>query len=140
MVKILLGGMQMLIGIDHIVLNCKDVEYTADWYERVLRLKREVFGPESRIALKFGNQKINLRPIGAKNWITSKSESEGSVDICFITNENLSLVKARIEGAGVEIIQGPVEKIGSLGSMMSIYLRDPEGSLLEISSYNENHN
>ena len=51
-----------------------------------------------------------------------------------------SLVKARIEGAGVEIIQGPVEKIGSLGSMMSIYLRDPEGSLLEISSYNEDHN
>ena len=52
----------MLIGIDHIVLNCKDVEYTANWYERVLRLKREVFGPEGRIALKFGNQKINLRP------------------------------------------------------------------------------
>ena len=48
----------MLIGIDHIVLNCKDVKYTADWYERVLRLKREVFGPENRIALKFGNQKI----------------------------------------------------------------------------------
>ena len=130
----------MLIGIDHIVLNCKDVEYTANWYERVLRLKREVFGPESRIALKFGNQKINLRPIGTKNWITSKNESEGSVDICFITGEDLSLVKARIEDAGVEIIQGPVEKIGSLGSMMSIYFRDPEGSLLEISSYNEDHN
>ena len=130
----------MLIGIDHIVLNCKDVEYTANWYERVLRLKREVFGPESRIALKFGNQKINLRPIGTKNWITSKNESEGSVDICFITGEDLSLVKARIEDAGVEIIQGPVEKIGSLGSMMSIYFRDPEGSLLEISSYNEGHN
>ena len=60
-------------SIDHIVLNCKDVEYTANWYERVLRLKREVFGPEST-ALKFGNQKINLRPIGAKNWITSKNE------------------------------------------------------------------
>ena len=130
----------MLIGIDHIVLNCKDVEYTANWYERVLRLKREVFGPESRIALKFGNQKINLRPIGAKNWITSKNESEGSVDICFITGEDLSLVKARIEDAGVEIIQVPVENIGSLGSMMSIYFRDPEGSLLEISSYNEDHN
>ena len=81
-----------------------------------------------------------MRPIGAKNWITSKNESEGSVDICFITGEDLSLVKARIEDAGVEIIQGPVEKIGSLGSMMSIYFRDPEGSLLEISSYNENHN
>ena len=81
-----------------------------------------------------------MRPIGAKNWITSKNELEGSVDICFITGEELSLVKARIEDAGVEIIQGPVEKIGSLGSMMSIYFRDPEGSLLEISSYAENHN
>lgn len=126
----------MLVRIDHIVLNCESVDYMAAWYEKTLGMKRELFGPEKRVALKFGDQKINLRPIGAKNWITSKSESEGSVDICFITDENLSLVKARIEDAGVEIIQGPIEKIGSLGSMISIYLRDPEGSLLEISSYN----
>jgi len=130
----------MLVRIDHIVLNCESVDYMAAWYEKTLGMKRELFGPEKRVALKFGDQKINLRPIGAKNWITSKSESEGSVDICFITDENLSLVKARIEDAGVEIIQGPVEKVGSLGSMISIYLRDPEGSLLEISSYNKNHN
>ena len=75
----------MLIGIDHIVLNCKDVEYTADWYERVLGLKREVFGPEGRIALKFGNQKINLRPIGAKGWLSGEKEVAGSADICFLT-------------------------------------------------------
>ena len=129
----------MLVRIDHIVLNCKSVDDMAVWYEKTLGMKREAFGSEERIALKFGDQKINLRPIGAKNWITSKSESEGSVDICFITDEDLSLVKARIEDAGVEIIQGPVEKIGSLGLMISIYFRDPEGSLLEISSYNENH-
>tara|TARA_Y100001934_G_C12174075_1_gene688120 strand:- start:214 stop:606 length:393 start_codon:yes stop_codon:yes gene_type:complete len=129
----------MLVRIDHIVLNCKSVDDMAVWYEKTLGMKREAFGSEKRIALKFGDQKINLRPIGAKNWITSKSESEGSVDICFITDEDLSLVKARIEDAGVEIIQGPVEKIGSLGLMISIYFRDPEGSLLEISSYNENH-
>ena len=129
----------MLVRIDHIVLNCKSVDDMAVWYEKTLGMKREAFGSEKRIALKFGDQKINLRPIGAKNWITSKSESEGSVDICFITDEDLSSVKARIEDAGVEIIQGPVEKIGSLGLMISIYIRDPEGSLLEISSYNENH-
>ncbi len=129
----------MLVRIDHIVLNCKSVDDMAVWYEKTLGMKREAFGSEKRIALKFGDQKINLRPIGAKNWITSKSESEGSVDICFITDEDLSSVKARIEDAGVEIIQGPVEKIGSLGLMISIYFRDPEGSLLEISSYNENH-
>ena len=73
----------MLIGIDHIVLNCKDVEYTADWYERVLGLKREVFGPESRIALKFGNQKINLRPIGAKGWLSGEKEVPGPPDFGF---------------------------------------------------------
>ena len=129
----------MLVRIDHIVLHCKSVDDMALWYEKTLGMKREAFGSEKRIALKFGDQKINLRPIGAKNWITSKSESEGSVDICFITDEDLSSVKARIEDAGVEIIQGPVEKIGSLGLMISIYFRDPEGSLLEISSYNENH-
>ena len=84
--------MQMLIGIDHIVLNCKDVEYTADWYERVLRLKREVFGPENRIALKFGNQKINLRPIGAKGWLSGEKEVSGSADICFLTKETLRLL------------------------------------------------
>jgi len=130
----------MLVRIDHIVLNCESVDHMAAWYEKTLGMKRELFGPEKRVALKFGDQKINLRPIGAKNWITSKNESEGSVDICFITDENLSLVKARIEDAGVKIIQGPVEKIGSLGSMISIYFRDPEGSLLEISSYKGNHN
>ena len=129
--------MQVLIGIDHIVLNCKDVEYTANWYERVLRLKREVFGSENRIALKFGNQKINLRPIGAQGWLSGKKEVAGSADICFLTKENLSSVASRLREEGVEVILGPVERMGSLGTMYSIYLRDPEGSLLEIASYSE---
>ena len=62
----------MLVSIDHIVLNCKDVGRTADWYESVLGLKREVFGPDNRTALKFGNQKINLRPIGLKMALRKK--------------------------------------------------------------------
>ena len=127
----------MLIGIDHIVLNCKDVEYTANWYERVLRLKREVFGSENRIALKFGNQKINLRPIGAQGWLSGEKEVAGSADICFLTKETLSSVTSRLREEGVEVILGPVERMGSLGTMYSIYFRDPEGSLLEIASYAE---
>tara|TARA_B100000614_G_scaffold262729_1_gene297994 strand:- start:4080 stop:4484 length:405 start_codon:yes stop_codon:yes gene_type:complete len=129
--------MQMLIGIDHIVLNCKDVDYTADWYERVLKLKREIFGPENRIALKFGNQKINLRPIGAQGWLSGDKEVAGSADICFLTKESLSSVASRLREEGVKVILGPVERTGSLGTMYSIYLRDPEGSLLEIASYSE---
>ena len=127
----------MLIGIDHIVLNCKDVDYTADWYERVLKLKREIFGPENRIALKFGNQKINLRPIGAQGWLSGEKEVAGSADICFLTKETLSSVANRLREEGVKVILGPVERTGSLGTMYSIYLRDPEGSLLEIASYSE---
>ena len=129
--------MQVLIGIDHIVLNCKDVEYTANWYERVLRLKREVFGSENRIALKFGNQKINLRPIGAQGWLSGEKEVAGSADICFLTKETLSSVTSRLREEGVEVILGPVKRMGSLGTMYSIYFRDPEGSLLEIASYAE---
>ena len=127
----------MLIGIDHIVLNCKDVEHTANWYERVLKLKREIFGPENRIALKFGNQKINLRPIGAQGWLSGEKEVAGSADICFLTKETLSSVANRLREEGVKVILGPVERTGSLGTMYSIYLRDPEGSLLEIASYSE---
>ena len=127
----------MLVSIDHIVINCKDVGKTADWYESVLGLKREVFGPDNRTALKFGNQKINLRPIGAKDWLSGKNEVDGSADICFITKERLSVVANRLRGAGAEVILGPVTRTGSLGPMTSIYLRDPEGSLLEIASYIE---
>ena len=128
----------MLVGIDHVVLNCKDIEKMADWYEKMLGLEREVFGADNRIALKFGNQKINLRPIGAKNWITGTKEVEGTADICFITEERLSVVMACLNKKGVNIILGPVPRTGSLGSMTSVYFRDPEGSLLEIASYNEN--
>ena len=127
----------MLIGIDHIVLNCKDVEHTANWYERVLKLKRETFGPENRIALKFGNQKINLRPIGVQGWLSAEKEVAGSADICFLTKETLSSIASRLREEGVEVVLGPVERTGSLGTMYSIYLRDPEGSLLEIASYSE---
>ena len=129
----------MLVSIDHIVINCKDVGKTADWYESVLGLKREVFGPDNRTAIKFVNKKINILPIGAKDWLSGKNAVDGSADICFITEERLSSVASRLRQAGAEVIVGPVTRTGSLGPMTSIYLRDPEGSLLEISSYNK-HN
>ena len=74
---------------DHIVLNCRDVEATASWYERVLGMTRQTFGPSHRTALSFGNQKINLRPLGAQaddpDWVTGSVEAAGSEDLCFIT-------------------------------------------------------
>ena len=69
--------------IDHVVLNCRDVDATTDWYVRVLGMRREVFG-DGRVALVFGNQKINVRPTGAPNWATGAVDAPGSLDLCFI--------------------------------------------------------
>src|SRR5215207_5910002 len=100
----------MIDRIDHIVVNCRDVEETASWYVRVLGLEREEFGPDRRTALKFGKQKLNLRPTGAPNWPTGGVDAPGSVDLCFITEERLKVAQERILSAGVEITAGPVLK------------------------------
>ena len=125
--------------IDHIVLNCKDVEATASWYERVLGMRRETFGRSNRTAVCFGNQKINLRPIGAladdPDWVTGSVEAAGSEDLCFITRATADEVRAQLAGWGVEIVSGPVTKIGALGPMTSHYCRDADGNLIEIAVY-----
>jgi len=125
--------------IDHIVLNCKDVEATASWYERVLGMRRETFGPSNRTAVCFGNQKINLRPVGAladdPDWVTGSVEAAGSEDLCFITRATADEVRAQLAGWGVEIVSGPVTKIGALGPMTSHYCRDADGNLIEIAVY-----
>ena len=125
--------------IDHIVLNCKDVEATASWYERVLGMRRETFGPSKRTAVCFGNQKINLRPLGAladdPDWVTGSVEAAGSTDLCFITQASPEEVRAHLVACGVDIISGPVTKIGALGPMTSQYCRDIDGNLIEIALY-----
>ena len=126
----------MIDRIDHVVLNCEDVEAVATWYERVMGFEREeFFGPIHRIALKFGRSKINLRPIGAEGWITGVDESPGSLDLCFITETGLGPVIEKLKGEGVEIIRGPGKQQGAMGPMTSVYFRDPCGNLLEIASY-----
>ena len=125
----------MIDRLDHIVLNCRDVAVTAAWYERALGLRREVFGPDGRIALKFGGQKINLRPVGADNWITGTAEVAGAGDLCFIATGGLAAVRAHLDAAGVEVILGPVTRTGAAGPMTSLYMRDPDGCLVEVASY-----
>jgi catechol 2,3-dioxygenase-like lactoylglutathione lyase family enzyme len=124
---------------DHIVLNCHDVEATASWYERVLGMRRETFGSSNRTALAFGNQKINLRPVGAlgddPDWVTGSVEAAGSEDLCFITQASPEEVRAHLTGCGVDVISGPVTKIGALGPMTSHYCRDLDGNLIEIAVY-----
>lgn len=120
--------------VDHVVLNCHDVDATADWYVRVLGMERETFGP-GRTALRFGNQKLNLRPTGAENWVTAEVDAPGTVDICFIALSTPAEVGAHLRECGVQITEGPVPKTGALGPMTSHYCRDPDGNLVEVASY-----
>jgi catechol 2,3-dioxygenase-like lactoylglutathione lyase family enzyme len=120
--------------IDHVVLNCRDVDATVDWYVRVLGMRREVFGA-GRIALAFGNQKLNVRPTGAPNWVTAAADAPGSLDLCFIVDDAPEAIGAHLRECGVEITEGPVPKTGAQGPMTSHYCRDPDGNLVEVASY-----
>ncbi len=123
--------------IDHIVLNVADLEITAAWYQRVLGMEREEFGPSRRTALKFGGQKINVRPADSDSgtWITGVNDKPGSADLCFITAVPPDEVIAHLHDCGVAILAGPVERAGALGPIRSVYCRDPDGNLIEISTY-----
>lgn len=120
--------------IDHVVLNCREVDRTVDWYVRVLGMRKEVFG-DGRIALRFGNQKINVRPTGAPNWVTGAVDAPGSLDLCFIADVSPDDVGAHLRATGVRITEGPVAKTGALGLMTSHYCRDPDGNLIEVATY-----
>ena len=120
--------------IDHVVLNCRDVDATTDWYVRVLGMRREVFG-DNRIALVFGNQKLNVRPSGAPNWETGAVDAPGSLDLCFIADLSADEIGVHLKACGVTITVGPVPKTGALGPMISHYCRDPDGNLVEVASY-----
>jgi catechol 2,3-dioxygenase-like lactoylglutathione lyase family enzyme len=123
--------------IDHVVLNCRDVAVTAAWYERVLGMEREVFGEDRRTALKFGGQKLNLRPADADPdvWIAAANTGAGSGDLCFIVAVAWDEVVGHLHDCGVTIALGPVPRTGALGPMMSVYCRDPDGALVEIATY-----
>ena len=126
-------------ALDHLVVNVRDVEVTAAWYERVLGMVREEFGSATlrRTAMKFGRQKINLRPITASKdaWFTADYEASGSDDLCFLTGATPQAVADPLRACGVPIIAGPTDKKGAMGTIVSVYCRDPDGSLIEISSY-----
>lgn len=130
----------MLIDrIDHIVVNCRNVEATAEWYERALGFKREVYkspaSPKDRIALRFGQHKFNLRKTGDQSWETCRVDAPGSLDLAFVAGGSLKPVIDRLKAAGIDITVGPVKRTGALGPMTSIYCEDPDGNLVEVSTY-----
>jgi len=121
--------------LDHLVLTCTDVEIAAAWYQRVLGMEREDFGADRRCALKFGGQKINVRPVDAAHWVSGKHAAAGSADLCFVTAVGPQDVVGHLHSCGVVIEAGPVKKLGALGELTSVYCRDPDGNLIEIASY-----
>ena len=128
-------------ALDHIVINVADVERSAKWYATILGMEITVFDPgpgkTPRTSLMFGNQKINVRPRGADKveWFTADHEVPGSDDLCFLTSSTPEQVVAHLTANGVAIEEGPVAKQGARGTIRSVYCRDPDGSLIEISSY-----
>ena len=124
--------------LDHLVITCRDVEISASWYQRVLGMEREEFGPHRRTSLRFGGQKINLRPISAtqEEWFTGAAGGvPGTDDLCFIVTMKSDQVAEYLHACGVTVEVGPVAKAGALGPIMSCYCRDPDGNLIEIASY-----
>ena len=123
--------------LDHLVINCRDLEVMASWYQRVLGMERVTFGEPRREALRFGGQKINLRPHDAPTsaWIAAANCLPGTQDLCFVVTLSALDVVAHLHECGVTIEAGPVDREGALGPMRSVYCRDPEGNLIEVSSY-----
>jgi catechol 2,3-dioxygenase-like lactoylglutathione lyase family enzyme len=120
--------------LDHLVLTVADLDATTEFYSRVLGMEVVTFG-EGRTAVTFGTQKINLHQVGREFDPKAARPTSGSGDLCFITDVPLAEVQSHLAINGVAIEVGPIERIGAQGKMMSIYLRDPDGNLIEIANY-----
>jgi catechol 2,3-dioxygenase-like lactoylglutathione lyase family enzyme len=120
--------------IDHIVLTVRDVEATCAFYSRVLGMGVATFGA-GRKALVFGGQKINLHQAGREFEPRADAPTPGSADFCLISAVPLPEAIAHLRSCGVAIIEGPVAKTGARGPIRSVYFRDPDFNLVEISTY-----
>jgi catechol 2,3-dioxygenase-like lactoylglutathione lyase family enzyme len=120
--------------IDHLVLTVKDVEKTIGFYTRVLGMEPISFG-QGRHALAFGQQKINVHSADAPFEPHAKHPMPGSADLCLITSTPIAEVVSHLVRVGVAIEEGPVIRTGALGKISSVYFRDPDENLIEVSKY-----
>ena len=123
-------------GIDHIVLTAHDLTATIAFYQEVLGMRVETFGKQ-RKALVFGQQKINLHQQGQEFEPKAALPTPGSQDLCFIATTPLAQVITHLQRCGVEVLEGPVARTGATGSIRSVYFRDPDGNLIEVSNYEQ---
>jgi catechol 2,3-dioxygenase-like lactoylglutathione lyase family enzyme len=124
-------------SLDHFVLTVANLERTCQFYDRVLGMKAIEFGRDRRKALQFGEQKINLHQVDRTFAPKAFNPTPGSADFCFITDLPLARVISHLQNCEVEIIEGIVKRTGTMGAIDSIYIRDPDGNLIEIASYLE---
>ena len=120
--------------LDHLVLTVKDLDATCDFYTSVMGMEVITFG-SGRKALHFGAQKINLHEYGNEFEPKADHPTPGSADLCFITSVPLPEVIAHLHACGVAILDGPIERTGATGRILSVYFRDPDQNLIEVSNY-----
>jgi catechol 2,3-dioxygenase-like lactoylglutathione lyase family enzyme len=123
-----------VVSLDHFVLTVRNIETTCAFYAGVLGMEVVTFG-EGRKALAFGSQKINLHERGKEFEPKAGQPTPGSADLCFITDASLSEVIKHLNALSVPILEGPVARTGAVGPIQSVYFRDPDGNLIEVSVY-----
>ncbi|MBH9366691.1 VOC family protein [Pseudomonas aeruginosa] len=119
--------------LDHLVLTVRDIDASIDFYTRVLGMRAVTFGA-GRKALAVGAQKINLHPAGGEFEPKAERPTPGSADLCFIVAPPLEAVAEQLRQQAVEILEGPVQRTGAGGPILSLYLRDPDLNLIELSN------
>ena len=119
--------------LDHLVLPVSDIDTIATFYTTYLGMEKRIFG-DDRVALHFGDQKINLHPASWDYEPKARVSIAGSADLCFIVSERVESLQTKLVLRGGEIIEGPVERTGATGRLRSIYIRDPDGNLIELSN------
>ncbi|KGQ34214.1 glyoxalase [Gallibacterium genomosp. 2] len=128
--------MLKITHLDHLVLTVKDIDISVAFYQK-LGMKKQIF-LGGRVALQFGQQKINLHQLGKEFEPKAKLVQAGSADLCFIVSEPLEQVLSYLKEQNLSIEAGIVERTGAVGKIHSVYLRDPDGNLIELSNYQEN--
>lgn len=122
--------------LDHLVLTVRSIQATCDFYVRMLGLEVITFG-DDRKALQFGQQKINLHETGKEFEPKAEHPTTGSADLCFMTTVPLEDAIAHLQSCGAALMGEPVQRTGAISSLRSIYFRDPDGNLIELSNYGE---
>ena len=124
----------MIVGIDHFVLTVASLEATLNFYERVLGMKRDIVAGRPA-SLLFGTQKINVHQFDQTFEPKAAFPMSGSGDFCLVTDWTIEAVLTRLAAEGVQVELGPVSRNGARGPMTSVYFRDPDGNLVEVSHY-----